>query len=649
MDRKFLFFNIAPFSAGEEAALARDMIEYQQRTGNDTVLYSLTLHPEGFPAREKSMFLVESYRKLKAELAGSKVRLGVLLQSVLGHWIRQDKKIESWTRTVNIDGETVRFCPLDPDFQAYITEYVTLLAKEKPVFILGDDDIRAFSPKAECFCPLHTAEFNRRAGTDYTPDQLREAVRSCQVGDKIFKIFESLRDDTVTGVAALIRRAIDSVDPSIPSGSCMAGWEVPCHGRVPKAFAAKGQPPLMRIGNGNYLETSAKELPRVVTYTQATRWAYADIPIVLDEADTFPHNLYSRSATSFHAKLCSSIMSGLNGAKLWFVNAHRWNYPISRHYTDILAEHQHFYQALAAEAADSSLEGVIVPGLRNFPNWHFTNTAERFVEPLSWGQVIFGIFGVPFQVSYDRKSDSIYALAGEKTISRLSDDELRTILSGKVLIDGQAALAISKRGFDDLTGVRAELAEFYFNGETDAESGQYYRLSSRKACVPRFTLLDLAAEPMTNFFYKQSVASPETEITAPATVFYRNRLGGLVCSCAYHMEVLPWDMYNEPRKVWLIKILDRLNGGKFAPVVLNRQDVLALTRRKTDGSLIMAVYNLNFDPLKQLEIRCAAAPAKTEILGADGIWREAETAFSGEVLTVKTDLHCYELVVLKLS
>ena len=32
----------------------------------------------------------------------------------------------------------------------------------------------------------------------------------------------------------------------------------------------------------------------------------------------------------------------------------------------------------------------------------------------------------------------------------------------------------------------------------------------------------------------------------------------------------------------------------------------------------MAVYNLNFDPLKKLEIRCAAKPAKTEILGADG-------------------------------
>jgi len=647
MDQKFRFFNIAPFSPGREAELAQDMIEYQQRTGNDTVLYSLSFHPEGYPAREKSMCLVESYRKLKAELAGSQVRLGVLLQSVLGHWIRQDKKIEDWTRTINIDGEAVRFCPLDPDFQAYITEYVTLLAKEKPVFMLGDDDIRTFSPKAECFCPLHTAEFNRRAGTNFTSDQLREAVRDCKVGDEIFTVFERLRRDTVNGVAALIRRAIDSVDPEIPAGSCMPGWEVGTNGEVAKAFAGK-HPPLMRLCNSGYLERSPKDLPRLVCSTQAIRAAYDDIPTVLDEADTFPHNLYSRAAISFHAKLCSSIMSGLNGAKVWFVNAHRNNYPISRNYTDILAEHRNFYQVLAQEAAESKPCGAVVPCHRNFPNWHPTDTDERFVIPMSWGQVIFGAFGIPFYCSFERKGDSIVTLAGEAVVNRLTEDELRTILSGRVLIDGHAALAITRRGFDQFTAVRAEAVDFFFNGEIDAENGQPYRLSSRRSTVPRFTLLDDAAEAMTNFYYAPSVASTQTEITAPATVFYRNRLGGLVCTCAYHMDVLAWEIYNEARKDWLIKVLDRLNGGKFPFVALNQQNLMALTRRKADGSTILAVFNLNFDPLKQLNIRCASKPGKTEILGADGVWREAETSYAGDVLTVNIGLQCYEVVILKI-
>ena len=152
MKENFTFYNIVPFANGEEKQTAADMIEYQKRTGNRIVLYSLTIHPEGYPARKKADQLFDSYRKLKKELAGSDVQLGILFQSILGHWPRVDKDEEKWTRTIDIDGKTPRFCPLDPGFRKYIYEVAVTAAKEKPVFIMGDDDIRGFSPKAECFC-----------------------------------------------------------------------------------------------------------------------------------------------------------------------------------------------------------------------------------------------------------------------------------------------------------------------------------------------------------------------------------------------------------------------------------------------------------------------------------------------------------------
>ena len=648
MEHKFRFFNIAPFSPGKEEQLARDMIEYQQRTGNDTVLYSLSFHPEGFPARRKSMCLIDSYRKLKAGLAGSPVRLGVLLQSVLGHWIRPTKEIELWTRAINLDGDETRFCPFDPGFQEYITEYVTLLAKENPVFILGDDDIRTFSSKgSECFCPLHTAEFNRRAGTNYTQEEFRDAVRNSKVGDPVFNTFEQLRRDTVNGVAALIRKAIDSVDPDIPAGTCMAGWEIHTHGEISKAIAGK-HPPVFRMANSQYLEQSPKDFPSRVVSTQAIRAAYADFPTVLDEADTFPHNLYSRASISFHAKLCSSIMSGLNGAKVWFVNAHRLDYPISRNYTDILAEHRGYYDALASEAAESVPAGVIVPCHRNFPHWHPTDTSERFVEKDSWAAKIFGAFGIPFYCSFDRRSESVISLAGEGVVDRLSDEEIRTILSGRVLADGTAALALSRRGYDALTGVHAELTPFVFSGERDCATGQQYRISARKCGVPLLSVSDPAAEVLTDFYDSPFAGALEYEIVAPAAVLYRNSLGGTVCTTAYHMDVLVWDMYNEPRHAWVLKMLDCVGGRKFPFAGLDPQNIMMLARMKTDGSAVLAVFNLNFDPLKQLDIRCAAAPEKVELLADNGVWQPVETAFSGDVLTVRKRIACYETVVLKI-
>ena len=169
LDRDLLFFNIVPYSPGKEKETAGDMLDYVEKTGNDIVLYCLSLHPEGFPAMDKVHRIIESYRKLKAELANSNVKLGILLQSILGHWPRVDKELEPWTRSVNVNGDPVRFCVLDENFRKYIFDVAAMLAAEKPVFLLGDDDIRGFSPLAECFCERHTAEFNARTGNDFTP------------------------------------------------------------------------------------------------------------------------------------------------------------------------------------------------------------------------------------------------------------------------------------------------------------------------------------------------------------------------------------------------------------------------------------------------------------------------------------------------
>ena len=643
----FRFFNIAPYSPGKEEETARDMIEYQRLTGNDVVLYSLSFDPEGFPARDKALKLVESYRKLKAALAGSPVRLGVLLQSVIGHRARSDKESENWTRMVDIDGEAARFCPFDPRFQDYTAEYISLLAKEDPVFILGDDDIRSFFPKAVCFCPLHTAEFNRRAGTDFTSEQLREAVRNSKPGDRIFTIFDQLRRDTVNGVAALIRKTIDSVNPDIPAGTCMPGWEKRFNGETSKAIAGKHSP-VMRLGNGNYMERSPKDFPRIVVKTQIMREAFPDIPTVLDEADTCPHNLYSRAAISFHAKLCSGIMSGLNGAKVWFVNAHRSGYPVSRNYTEILAEHRNYYQTLAAAAAESKAGGVIIPGHRNFPKWHPLDSSEFFVETNTWADMAFGAFGIPFQCSFDlSRKDAVYAIAGEETVRRFSDEELRSLLSCRVLVDGKAALELTRRGFSDLTGVKAENVPFAYNAEVNVRSGQDYPIAFRLV-VPHLTTIDPAAEVLTAFVIEKFQDSEKTEKTGAGTVLFRNRLGGLVCTTAFNMEMKGWDIFREPRKAWLIEILDRLYGRTVSGIVLDEQYVMVLSRQEKDGSQILAVFNLCFDPLKKIRIRWDGEPAEVKLLEPDGVWHAVPHTSAGNELTVEKPMQCYETVILRI-
>ena len=656
-DQEFNFFNILPYSPGEEELLARETIEYVERTGNRNVLYSLTLSPAGFPAMNKVHSMLESYKKLKAHLQGSRARLGVLFQAVLGHGARnfppadlKARPIEPWVRMVNVKGGLSRYCPLDPRFKQYIFDMTVLFAKEAPCFILGDDDIRSFSP-AECFCELHTAEFNRMTGKNFTPEEYRQAVINCKVGDEVYNAYETLRKGIPNGVATIIRQAVDSVDPEIRCGSCMPGWEYLFNDETSRCFAGK-HPPVMRIANANYMEGAAKTYPYLVVKTQALRMAHQSIPVVLDEADTCPHNLWSRAAISFHAKLCSSILAGVNGAKVWYVNAHKGGKPVSRNYTDILAENKGLYQTLAAEVKKTTPTGVIIPAHKNFDEWHAAHYDELALKLLlvpdsNMAHVMLGHIGIPFKASFDFDENEVYAISGAESIEHLSDKELEKLLSGKLLLDGPATAAVCARGFSDALGITAEHKEFSYNREKRVDGkGGYVTVMNTQ--TPFFTIKDPKAEVFTELYYVSYPGADDEEYIAPATVFYKNAYGGTVCSMAFHHKII-YSQFNEARKDFFIEVIERLRGSKMPLLCYDAQNVTVITRQYAGGGLLAEVCNINFDPLKNIELHCAVTPSKVEYLAGDGTWQEANYTAADGVIKLDYSLGCYELVILRIN
>ena len=645
-----LFFNIAPYSSGWEKTVAADMREYVARTGNRKVLYSLTLHPEGVPAMGKVEEALASYRRLKGELEGSDVELGILLQAIMGHWPRTDKAVEPWQRTVDSEGNEVRFCWLDGRYRDYIRTVAGMLAAEKPCFILGDDDIRAFSPRAECFCPLHVKEFNRRRGTDFTSEEMRAAVKASAPGSPDFETFMALQREQVNGVVALIREGIDSVDPTICAGTCMPTWESRFNDQAARAIAAKGQPPVMRLGNANYQEWR-RGMPwfcEIVQKTQALAAYHHDrVGALISEADTYPHHLWSRASTSWHAYLVMSFFAGLKGAKLWYVNAHKGDIAVNRNYTDRLAENAGLYRTLARELADAERIGLLEPCLTRFPKWHpLRNPTEGFVAENTWAAKALGRMGIPYAVTKDYANGGAWTLAGDEAVMRMSDGDLKKILSHKVLVDGQAALALAKRGFSDLIGVRATRRPLLFNGEVDVESGQSYQLTASDN-VPSLECL-AGAQQLTSLVYRPYAAATSCEDVAPGTVLFRNPLGGTVAVSAFHMGVAMDRICSEARQDWLFRVVDALVGERAVPCIANRQDVSVLAARRPTGEVLLAVFNLNYDPLTTIDLRVLGAPA-VSVLGGDGIWRLAETRRAEGVLRVLQPLPCYGTAVLRLA
>ena len=644
-------FNIAPYSPGNEARTAADMAEYVRRTGNRTVLYSLTLHPEGRPATVKVDKALESYRRFRDACAGTDVRCGILLQAILGHWPRTDKEVEPWTRTVDSTGRIVRFCPLDPGFRAYIRDVAVRLAKEKPAFILSDDDVRSYSPNAECFCALHTAEYNRRMGTSYSPEELRKAVSDAAPGSRTAEAFLRLQRDTVKGVGELIREGIDSVDPAIPAGACQPGWEMEQRfaWEVAQAIAAKGQEPVLRIANGNYEERSAKDLPDFLTRGMGIyEFNRTHVPVIIEEADTYPHYLWSKSSTSMHAKHAAYRFVGLKGAKFWFVNAHHYgDWPICRNYTDVLAENAGFYRTVSEEVDRTVPYGLTIPCHTNFPTAHpLRSNGCPFVPRRTWASVLAGFVGGPFAVSSDITSDRVYAISGADDVARYSDGEVRELFRHRVLVDGQAAVALCARGFGDLLGVTAEKADVLFNCERDTESGMEYRLTKSDG-VPRLSNPADGARELSYLGFAPYAGATEVERVAPGSVLYRNRLGGAAVTTAWHFDVSIDRIFGEPRKAWLNKALDALAGGEFPLVVMNEQDVLTLARRGTGYDLLF-VTNLNFDPMKTVDVRCGVRPASVEALEGDGTWQAVPFRHENGCVRIGKSLACYGCAVFRI-
>ena len=646
----FTLYNVVPYSPEREAVAAADAIELQERTGVDLALYSLTLHPEGRPAIVKAKRYVESFHKFKAALAGSKVRAGVLVQSILGHWPRVDKEIEGWARTIDSTGAAVRFCPEDPGFAAYITEVFTLLAKEHPAFILTDDDVRGFSHNAECFCDRHVKMFNERRGTSFTSAALRAHLQKVDQSDPDYKAFFAIQREMVEGVVKRARRAIDAVDPTIPGGICMSGHEHFLCLPYAQALAAKGQRPLIRDSTGMYCERmAASGVPLNVCRMMSIAEYYRgqDVDMIC-EADTCPQNLWSKSARSFFTHLVNSAFTGGVGAKSWYVNAHKGQFPVSRNYTDILAENPGYLSAVVREVAGSAWEGLALPCFTNFPNWHMMGESrQHFVERINAATAVLAPFGIPFCLSRDFEADRVYVLLSADEVARLSDADLRRMLSHKVLIFRDAALALTKRGMSDLIGVEAEVEKLPFNLEHDDVLGIDLPYSPLSGSA-RFTVRD-GAQVLSSFGYRPYAGAKSYEKVTPATVLYVNALGGRVLTTQYHQSMYELQRYSAARQLWLRAAVEKLSGETMRFASGLDQDLMVLVRRKAEGAWLVLVENLNSDPVKRLRLVAPCETFRVERLMSDGSWRTLESRNEDGFLTCNLPLAFYEAAVLRVT
>ena len=637
------FYDIVPFTPGREARTARDILVVHEKTGLDTFLYSVSLDPRGCPAFDNVKRATESYRKLKSELGDAPVKLGFLLQSILGHWPRVDKVNEPWQRSINEDGELKRFCVRDERYQDYIRRTAAALAAERPSFILGDDDIRAFSHQLECFCPLHTAEFNRRAGMSFTPEQYRAAVKTCQEGDTVANVCSQLRDEIPMTTARLIREGIDSVDPTIPAGACLPNDEQLLAGPRAKMLAGKGNPVTLRLANGHYFEIDRGFLTSYTLKTQAFIDFYREsVDRILDESDTFPHTLYARSGRSFGAKLALGIFIGIRGAKIWYLGMRKGSERVPEAYDRAFGENRLRFEEMARSLVGSTALGVRVPAFRKISPLR-AGGSDFFAES-AWPESLLGVYGIPFQADFMRTPGEVVLLGGGATVDRLTDAELDALFRGKVFVDGPAALRLAARGREKDLGCRPVADKRAFNVEKVCVTGVCPPIT-KSSDTPALT--DVAADAATYSELRYSIGGVDSgaEGVAAAAVCYTNAVGGVAFTASFDAQFC-YTAQNLRRKAWLVGALRSLDPA-FAVVCANAEPNLTQARQGRDGKTYAFTLNVSYDDIAELRYSTVRSMEGAEILGADGKWLLVNAKPSDGVWTLPQRLACMEFAIVR--
>lgn len=644
------FMNVVPTWNGTAAEFTvSEMIRQKETVGIDTFIPSLSFHPQTTPAKDLIPKLCGHYRRLREGVAGKGITLGVLVQSLLGHGWNGKVPLteETWQHVVLWTGEeSPRFCTLDPGFRAYVYEAIRSIALEKPAFLLVDDDTGIRN--GECFCPLHLARINRALGKSYTREEMRKIYEERPVSDSEVVTMNRVLNETIVEFGRdAIRKAIDSVDPTLRCGicACWGGyWQM---NDMVHALAGKTKP-FMRVNDACYGDQQAFSLVHAVQGARAVMYQVDDDVELIDEADTFPHNCMSESATMFHAHLTHAFLNGLVGAKLWTAEFQEpADTGSARRYEARLRDYVGFYATLRQMVADGLVwEGPSRPLVRPAPG--YGGNPLRCVSgiyPDHWNPPLEAVYAIP--VRYEGVEKGGLIVLREEDVVRLDDAQVRQVLAGRTLVDSMAARKLTERGLAELLGVRAEEGgdDFHFTCEWSADGKHSLGYMWDETTSELKPLSDKAT---VRWSFCQGPRFPRPESFAPSVVRFENALGGRVVTLGWCLDVIYYKSFRPVRKQGLLEELDWLNGRPLDGVGLSGDQALVRMGTTAAGERIVAFTSLTYEVLPRLELRFATMPLEILRLSPKGVWEPVSFSRMGaDGVAVDVRVDPLEPIVLK--
>ena len=348
-----LNLSIMPLDADHVDEVSEDIIEQERRGVFSHALFMMKFNPEGTPAADKATSWCKRYDRFRQRLDRAGAKHGVLVQATLGHIVVPSAPYPFQPSVFLETGEerVVTCCPMDPAFREYIRDQFRILAEHSPSIVMLDDDLGLlYKPTKGCGCKYHMAEFNRRAGTDMTREQLWQHTQGKSDEDRYYTdIYVGVHRDGLVDCVKAMRRGLDDVDPHIQGVVSGIYTSTYCEfsDLTAEAFAGEGNPRVIRLNGGPYSNSIAhggarfftNNIYRAAILKETTKHK---VDVFLAETDTCPQNRYSTSAALLHSHFTASILEGATGAKHWITRLSCYEPNSGRAYREKLAKYHKF-------------------------------------------------------------------------------------------------------------------------------------------------------------------------------------------------------------------------------------------------------------------------------------------------------------------
>lgn len=549
---------------------------------------------------------------------------------------------------VGIDGTVSHSgcCPIDPDYQRLFRSYVrTIVERARPSIILFEDDYRLshnYGVAYGCFCPRHLERFSAKIGKQVSREELSALFSAGgEQAVEYRRLWAELMRDSLVELAARLRSTVNEVAPDTRMALCQPGmsdFDGDTTGPVARAFAGTTKP-LVRLWGTSYRFDNADTFPDITFHMLYSKLALPDDFEIIHESDSYPHSRFFFSATKLRALIALSMFYGFDGS-LSYITQYTDGPLEEKGYTVMIKDSRDFFTSLRRSVVGFRLAGprVLYRPLAHVHGQVKQDRASYRTTP-AWAPVL-GRFGIPCApyVPSDA-ADSLPLLINGENVLELTPDEIMSMLSGSVFLDGLAAYYLCRMGYGELIG--AEVTELGpdelrhighervtpENGWRENTEGTRMYFSDQAGIREDSGAYRL--EPLADAVVLSQFVSENREVISPSVVSYTNRLQGRVAVLAFNLQVNRNEsVLNYKRKEQFRGILEWL--GRQALPIYAVQPNLFVTALEHPGSgeRMAALFNLSLDEADGIQLVTDRSwhSQNIEFLDDHGVWQTVDNA-----------------------